>query len=202
MGEKHKNLVAIYGAIAALLAVLVTPALVSAASQTAGTTITASVAAVISVSSGSTVNIALTPTAGGVVSSASDIVSVSTNATTGYTLTMSNGDTTTNLTSGANTITAHAGTQGTPTALAANTWGYRVVSVGGFGAGAYSAETNAGSSTSTWAGVPSSAAPNTLKTTATTATADTTTVWYGVKATSAKAAGNYTDTVTYTAVTN
>lgn len=186
----------------AAVAVAVTPVVASAASQTANTTINATVAEVISISSGPTVTINLTPTAGGVVSSASDTVTVSTNRTTGYNLTLSDSDTNTNLVSGGNNIAAHAGTFASPTALANNTWGYRIVSAGGFGAGAYSGETNQASSTSTWAGVPSSASPTTVKTTGTTASGDTTTVWYGVNATSAQPNGTYTDTVTYTATTN
>ena len=103
---------------------------------------------------------------------------------------------------GGNTIAAHAGTQAVPTALAANTWGYRVVGVGGFGASAYSAETNNTSSTSTWAGMPATGSPNTLKTTSSTAANDVTTVWYGVKVDSSQPNGVYSDTVTYTATTN
>ncbi len=178
----------------------VSPAIASAATQSVNTTITASIAAVISVSSGGSVNIAVTPTAGGALSSASDTVTVSTNATTGYTLSMSDSDTVTNLVSGGNTIGAHAGTYAVPTVLATNKWGYAVA--GGNFSGSYSAETNNGSSTTTWAGVPSSATPQSLKTTATTATNDTTTVWYAVRATSSQPSGSYVDTVTYTAVTN
>lgn len=147
------------------------------------------------------VNISITPTPGGVVSSSSDTVTVNTNSSTGWTLTLSDFDTDTDLESGANAFAAHAGTQASPTVLANNTWGYRIVGVGGFGGGAYSGETNNGSSTSTWAGMPSSAAPNTIKTSGTTATNDTTTVWYGVRATSSQPSGTYTDTVTYTATT-
>lgn len=178
------------------------PIFASAATQTASTTINATVNSVISMSTSTTVAINLTPTAGGVVTSAADTVSVSTNNAAGYTLTLADGDATTNLVSGGNTIGAHSGTQASPTALAANTWGYRVVNVGGFGASAYSAETNNGSSSSTWAGVPASGSPNTLKTTAATASGDATTVWYGVKVNTSKPNGTYTDTVTYTATTN
>jgi hypothetical protein len=174
----------------------------AAVQTTASTTVNATVGSVISMSTSTTVGISLTPTSGGVVSSASDTVSVSTNNTTGYVLTLANADATTNLVSGGNTIAAHTGTQASPTALANNTWGYRVVSVGGFGAGAYNAETNNASSSSTWAGIPATGSANTIKTTASTASGDTTTVWYGVKVNSTKANGTYTDTVTYTATTN
>lgn len=181
---------------------LASPAFVGAVSSSGNTIINATINSVISISTATPVAISVTPTAGGVVSSASDTVSVSTNNALGYTLTLANNDTNTNLVNGANNIAAHTGTQASPTALANNTWGYRIVSVGGFGAGAYSAESDNASSTSTWAGVPSSSSPNTIKTTATTASADTTTVWYGVKATTSIPNGVYTDTVTYTATTN
>lgn len=184
----------------AVVGVVAAPVVASAA--TASTTINATLDTSISVGTSSTVAVSVTPTSGGVVSSNSDSVSVSTNDTLGYTLTLSDSDTNTNLVSGGNNIAAHAGTQASPTALASNKWGYRIVGVGGFGAGAYSAETNNGSSTSTWAGVPSSATPNTIKTTSTTASNDATTVWYGVNATSSQANGTYTDTVTYTATAN
>lgn len=199
---KANKLKSVAGSTMAAILVFGAPIAASAASQSATTTINATVGSVISISTGSTVNVSLTPTAGGVVSSASDTVTVSTNNSAGYTLGLANNDATTNLVSGGNTIAAHAGTQASPTALAANTWGYRVVSVGGFGAGAYSAETNNGSSSSTWAGVPATGSPNTIKTTAATASGDTTTVWYGVRANSAKVGGTYTDIVTYTATTN
>jgi hypothetical protein len=104
--------------------------------------------------------------------------------------------------SGANNIAAHTGTFAAPTTLGNNTWGYRIVSAGGFGASAYSGETNQAGSTSTWAGVPSSASPIQVKSTGSTATNDVTTVWYGVKATSSQPNGTYSDTVTYTASTN
>jgi len=177
------------------------PIIVSAASQSANTVINVTVAQVISITTATPVAISITPTSGGVVSSSSDTVTVNTNSSTGWNLTLADNDTDTDLESGANAFAAHAGTQATPTALANNTWGYRIVGVGGFGAGAYSGETNNGSSTSTWAGVPSSASPNTIKTSGGTATNDTTTVWYGVKATSSQPSGVYTDTVTYTATT-
>jgi len=183
-------------------AVATSPITVSAATQTADTTVNATVNKVISISSVSPVNFTMTPTAGGVVSSASDTVTVSTNSSNGYNLTLANVDATTSLASGGNTITAHAGTQASPTTLANGTWGYRVVGVGGFGAGAYTGETDQGSSTSTWAGVPASGSANTLKTTGVAATNDVTTVWYGAKVTTAQASGTYTDVVRYTATTN
>lgn len=180
----------------------VTPVVASAATQSASTTINTNIGAAISMTTSATVTIGVTPTAGGVVSSASDTVTVNTNGTAGYTLTLSSTDTDTNLVSGSNTIPAHTGSLASPTALANNTWGYRIVGAGGFGAGAYTGEANQGASTSTWAGVASSASPATIKTTSSVASNDTTTIWYGVKATSSQPNGAYSDTVTYTATSN
>lgn len=196
----HRAKLAAWALVAA--AVATAPVTVSAASSSANTVINATVNSVISITTASPVAISLTPTVGGVVSSSSDTVTVNTNNTAGYTLTLADNDANTNLVSGGNNIAAHGGTQAAPTALANNTWGYRVDGVGGFGAGPYAQETNNGSSTSTWAGVPATGTPNTLKTTSSVATNDATTVWYGVRATSSQPNGVYTDTVTYTATTN
>lgn len=186
----------------ALLTVLASPIVAGAATDTKNTTINATVNSTISMTTSGTVAITLTPTGTGSVSSASDTVSVATNSSNGYTLTLADGDANTNLVNGANNLAAHNGTFAAPTALATNTWGYRVVSAGGFGASAYSAETDNGSSTSTWAGVPATGSAQTLKTTGATTAGDTTTVWYGVKVDTTKPSGVYSDTVTYTATTN
>jgi hypothetical protein len=172
-----------------------------AATTSQSTTINASIASVISMTTSGTVSISITPVSGGSQTSASDTVTVNSNNSAGYVLTLANADTTLTLANGGNTIAAHAGTQGTPTALANNSWGYAVGGLGTFDA-SYSTITNATSSSTKWAGVPSSSSPNTLKTTAAVATNDTTTVWYSVKADTSKPNGTYTDTVTYTATTN
>ena len=186
----------------AVLAVLAAPVVAGAATDKKNTTINATVNSTISMTTSGTVPISLTPTGTGVVSSASDTVTVATNNTTGYNLTLADGDANTNLVNGANNLAAHNGTFAAPTALAVNTWGYRVVSAGGFGASAYSAETNAGSSTSTWAGIPASGSAQQLKSTSSTTAGDATTVWYGVKVDTSKPNGVYSDQVTYTATTN
>src|SRR5690606_36552589 len=110
----------------AVLAVLALPVAASAASDTANTVINATVESTISVSSFSPVEISLTPSGSEVVSSASDTVTVSTNNSGGYTLTLVNADGDTDLVSGTDTISAHAGTPAVPTALVINTWGYAV----------------------------------------------------------------------------
>lgn len=191
-----------FGAFLAIAAVVVSPIVASAATQSGTTTVNAVVSSTITLTTNPTVTINLQPTSSAVLSSVSDTVQVSTNSANGYFLTLADGDTTTTLANGANTLAAHAGTFGTPTAMATNTWGYRIVGQGGFTATAYSAETNSTSSSSTWAGISSSAAPQTVKTTATTANNDPTVVWYAVKIDSTKPNGTYTDTVTYTATTN
>lgn len=190
------------GSLLAILASLVLmPAIAGAA--TTGTTISSQIGSVISLfTSNGTVNVNVTPTGSGAQTIASDTLTVSTNASLGYTLQIANGDTDTALESGSNTIPASAGSQASPVAQVVNTWGYRADGVGGFGAGPTSGQNSGVIGSLTFAGVPSSASPNTLKTTSTTASNDTTTVWYAVAANTSQASGTYTDTVTYTATAN
>jgi hypothetical protein len=185
-----------------LVALLATPAVAGAA--TTSTTVNSAIGSVISVfTSSGTVNVNVTPTGSGAQTIASDTLTVSTNDALGYTLQISDSDTNTNLVSGGNNVPASSATQGTPVAQTVNTWGYRVDSIGGFGAGPTSGQNSAAVSGSIkFAGVPSSAAPNTIKTTATTASNDTTTVWYGVAANTSQPSGTYSDTITYTATAN
>lgn len=172
--------------------VLVSPSVVRAATASANTTINATIASVISISTSGTVAIAITPIAGGSQTSASDTVSVSTNNSSGYYLTLSDSDANTNLVNGGNNIAAHAGTQASPSALANNRWGYRVDSIGGFSTGG-AVENNVTTSSITYAGIPASGSPNTIKTTGATASGDTTTVWYAVKADTTNPNGTYSD---------
>ncbi len=184
-----------------MVAIVAVPLSVQAATDNEPTTINAVIASTISVTTSGTVNLNVTPVSGGAQTSASDTVTVATNNATGYTLTLANSDTTLTLVNGANTIAAHTGTQAASTVLANNSWGYHVDGIGNFGSGG-AVETNVTSSAIKYAGVPSSASPNTIKTTATTASGDVTSVWYAVKADTTKPNGTYTDTVTYTATTN
>ncbi|MEO8785136.1 MAG: hypothetical protein ABI221_02365 [Candidatus Saccharimonadales bacterium] len=192
-------MISVIGASAGLLLV---PAMASAA--TATTTITSTIGAGINLlTSSGTVDISAVPNGAGVQTIAKDIVTVSTNDSAGYTLVLGESTATSTLTSGSNTIPGSAGTQTTPIVMANNTWGYRVDTVGGFGGGPTTAATNAAVSGSIkFAGVPATASPNTLKTTATTASNDVTNVWYGVAVTTAQASGTYTNSVTYTATAN
>lgn len=182
-------------------AVLSMPAIAGAA--TASTTVNSAISSVLSVfTTSGTVNVNVTPTGSGAQTIANDVLTVSTNDALGYTLQIANADTNTNLVSGGNNLAASSGTQASPTAQTANTWGYRVDGVGGFGAGPTSSQSSAAIGSRTFAGVPSSSSPNTIKTTATTASNDTTNVWYGVAADTSQPSGTYTDTITYTATAN
>ncbi len=171
---------------------------------TAATTVSSVISPVISLfTTSGTVNVNVLPTGSGAQTIASDTVTVSTNDSSGYTLQLAETAAASALTSGGNTIPASAGTQAVPIAMANNTWGYRVDSVGGFGAGPTSGQSSTAVSGSIkFAAVPATASPNTLKTTAGVASSDVTTVWYGVAANTAQPSGTYTNSVTYTALAN
>ena len=149
-------------------------------------------------STSNNVDLNLTPGGSPVLTSASDTITVNTNNTAGYLLTLADADTTETLT-GSATIAASANTTAAPATLATNTWGFAVAGAP-FDA-SYSAESNATSNTSKWAKIPSTGTPFTLKSTAATASNDTTTVWYAAKIDSTKPTGTYTDQVVYTATT-
>lgn len=189
------------------VAVAAAPVGVSAAVQSTSNIINATVADAISVSTPGAVTIAITPATGGRLTSSSDVVTVSTNKSTGYNLSVADQDATTTMVNGANNITASAGTKTAPITLATNTWGVAVVTstlgigTNGFDA-SYAVETSSSSSTSKWAGMPATGSPMTLKSTASAAVGDTTTVWYAAKADLSIPSGTYSDTVTYTATTN
>ena len=133
----------------------------------------------------------------------SHTVTATTDSSTGYTVTLTDTDTSSVLT-GASSITASAGTPAAPTILGANTWGYRIDGIAGFGAGPTTALTNVIIPSLAFAGVPlSSGTPSLVRTTS---SADTsavdTPVWYGVCVNSSLQSGSYTDSITYTALIN
>lgn len=193
----------------AVLGIVAAPAIASAApaSNSANTNISVDVGSSISISTLGTVSISLTPTSNGTLSSAKDTVTVSTNNTGGYNLKLADSDATTNLVSGSDTFTASSNAIASAAALSSGKWGFAVAK-GTTGIGtntfdaSYSAESNNTSSTSKWAGVPATGSGVTIKSTAATATNDTTDVWYAAKADTTQPNGTYTDTVTYTATTN
>jgi hypothetical protein len=170
---------------------------------TASTTISSNIGAVISLlTTSGTVNDNVVPSGSGAQTINSDTVTVSTSDVSGYTLTLQETSASTSLVSGGNSIPHSTGTQSSPTTMAANTWGYRVDSLGGFGSGPTSSTSSTAIGSLTFAGVPASGSPNTLKTTSGTATNDTTLVWYGVAANTSTPSGTYTNSVTYTATAN
>ncbi len=195
------------------LAVLVTSAAIvslpvfsaSAAQSDTNTTINATIDSTITITSNGTVNLSVVPTGSGAQSSASDTVRVSTNNAAGYSLALHMSTADQNLTDGSgHNIAPGSGSLAAPTALANNTWGYRIDGRGGFGAGATSAETNVANSAYTWAGIPvapGGSPTNIVKQTSAVANNDETTVWYSVKADSSLPNGVYSGTVTYTAIT-
>ena len=194
--------VPLWGA-AALIAGVSLGSPVLAAAATSSTTISSNIGSVISLfSTSGTVNVNVTPTGSGAQTIASDTVTVSTNDAAGYTLQLAESGAASALTSGSNTIPASSGSQAVPVAMAVNTWGYRVDSVGGFGTGPTSGASSTAISATKFAAVPATASPNTLKTTATTASNDTTTVWYGTAANTTQPSGVYTNSVTYTVTAN
>ncbi|HEX6416671.1 MAG TPA: hypothetical protein VFZ62_04040 [Candidatus Saccharimonadales bacterium] len=201
MAQRGKKYLSTLFALALLFSTFALPAVAGAA--TTGTTINSAISSVISVfTSNGTVTVNVTPTGAGAQTIASDTLTVSTNNSAGYTLQIADSDATTTLVSGSNNIPASAGTQASPVVQAVNTWGYRVDGVGGFGAGPTNSQNSAAIGARTFAGIPANSAPNTIKTTATTASNDTTTVWYGVAANTSQPTGTYSDTVTYTATAN
>lgn len=171
-----------------------------AVSTSSNTTVTAVIAGAISIDSLTPTNVTvnLTPTGTGVVSSASQAVQVSTNNSSGFKLYLKDANADLTLGDPGGPIAAHTGgTLTVPTALANNTWGFAIPGAP-FDA-SYSAESNNASSVSKWAGI--TASDQQLKNVGAAGT-NTTTVWYGVRATTATNPGSYADIVTYTATTN
>ncbi|RWZ78192.1 MAG: hypothetical protein EOT05_00260 [Candidatus Microsaccharimonas sossegonensis] len=187
-----------------LLAVALVAVFLTLQANAVTTSVNSTVGSIISVfTSSGTVAVNVTPTAGGVQTIANDIITVSTNNSAGYTLKINETAGSTALVSGGNSIPATSGTFASPIVQTVNTWGYRVDGVGSFGAGPTSAVSNAAISGSIkFAAVPVTASPDTIKTTSSTATNDTTNVWYGVAVNTATPSGSYTNNVTYTAIAN
>lgn len=158
----------------------------------------------ITLTSSGTVNVNVAPTPGGRCTVQSDTPSVLTDSTAGYSLTMTTSTTNNAMVSGSGSIAASSGTAASPVTLATNSWGYRVDSLAGFGAGPTSSQNSGNTPSVTFAGVPASnQAPTPVASSSGPANpAVNTTVWYGICADASVASGTYTTTVTYTAVTN
>ena len=156
----------------------------------------------ITVSAPSSATLNITPATSSRMSSTSHDVSVSTNGPSGYILALSMINTSRNITKGASVISPSSGTQALPVTLGGSAWGYRVDGIGGFGNGPTNIEANVTSSAYTWAGVPASTAPATIRTYALPVTGQITKVWYGISANTTQESGTYSGQVVYTATTN
>lgn len=157
----------------------------------------------ISITSNNLVSVNITPVGGATKCTvASDTVTVTTGSSTGYSLTLSATNATNDLSGSTNVIAATSGTPAVPAALSANTWGFRVDGLSGFGAGPTSAVSSVSIPSATFAGVPVFASPTTIASTAAPAAAVATNVWYGACADTSIPADTYTDVVLYTAIVN
>lgn len=185
------------------LAAITLPFAAVADTQTTNTAVNLSVNPVISSwASGPTVTLgAITPDSTGKQSIASDTVTANTNDTAGLTITMASSSALTTMVAGANSITAIGGTPAAPIALTNGTWGWRIDSLATFGAGPTSVISNAAPNSGTFAAMPGTASPYTIKTTAATGLS-TNTVWFSSRVNNAQPIGAYTATVTYTITTN
>lgn len=158
----------------------------------------------ITLTSGGTVHLDITPASGGKCTIQSDTASVLTDDSNGYTLTLADNSTNTALDDGSATIPATTATIGSPAALSANKWGYRVDGLGSFGAGPTTAQSNISIPATLFAGIKASnQTADTIATTSSAANpAQITTIWYGACADPSLSSGVYTTQVTYTAVAN
>lgn len=158
----------------------------------------------ISLSSSGTVSLDVLPGPGSKCTIQADTASVLTDDTNGYTLTLSDNGTNTSLINGAYNIPAIGSSFASPAALSANTWGYRVDGLGGFGSGPTSSQSNASPGSVVFAPIqPSNLTADTLASTSSAADpAVVTTIWYGECADTTSPSGTYTTQVTYTALAN
>lgn len=185
------------------LAAVTLPFTATADTQTTTTSLGLTVNAVLTAySSGPSVTLgAITPDATGKQSTNSDTVSATTNDAAGVTMTLQQNAAGTNMTSGANTIAASGGSTGTPIALINGTWGWRVDTLAGFGAGPGAVLSNGSPSAITYAAIPANGSPFTIKTSAASGTTSAT-VWYSARVNNTQPSGAYSDTVLYTISTN
>jgi hypothetical protein len=146
-----------------------------------------------------------------------DTISVSTNDSNGYTLKIQDGNTSNALCvvqgAACTGIPGTAATSAAPAIMSgANQWGYHIddgtttwCSTAVLCGSLLTLPSNSAATSTTlkFAQVPlSSGTADTIKTTATTASSDTTPVYYGVNVDPTQASGTYSDTVVYTATAN
>jgi hypothetical protein len=158
----------------------------------------------ITLSSSGTLSLNVVPAGGTTCSVASDSVAVTTDSSTGYSLTMNDQATSSSLVGTSTGIATDSGTPSAPSSLTANSWGWRVDGLSGFGAGPTTGSSNGGVPPVRFAGVPTSS--QSAATVATSSSAAdptvTTPVWYGLCVNTSIPADTYSSTVVYTAVVN
>ncbi len=132
----------------------------------------------LSITTSGPVSLTVTPTSSGVLASAAGTVTVTSTDVVGYRLYIRSVSST-NMTNGATTIPTSA--NGSPSALAVNTWGYNL-----------DGSTNYVGTTLSDVLIRSATQPYT--------SGDVTTVTYGVRVDNAKRSGSYSTSILYTAV--
>lgn len=199
---KNKHIMG-FALVGTVVAAMTLPFTAVADIQTTNTNVNLTVNPVISSwASGPTVTLgAITPDNTGKQSIASDTVTANTNDTAGLTITMASNSAATTMVSGANTIAAIGGTPAAPIALTNGTWGWRIDSLATFGAGPTTLISNAAPNAGTFAAIPATGSPYTIKATAATGST-TNTVWYSSRVNNVQPIGAYVATVTYTITTN
>lgn len=159
----------------------------------------------ISLSSGGSVTLNVTPAGAKTCTTAKDTVTVSTGSSAGYNLKLLSATSSSAMTGVATTqqLPASSASYSTPSTLDAGSWGFRVDGMGGFGSGPTTAQSNVVNLAQSYAGVPTSNDQAALiRNHTSAATNQTTDVWFGICANNAVAPDTYRATVTYTAITN
>jgi hypothetical protein len=159
----------------------------------------------ITITSSSTVNLNVTPQPGSTLCTVDkDDVTVTSGASVGYSMTLSSTAAGVTMPGAVNggTINAVGTSYGTPGALTANTWGYRIDSTGSFGSGPTDALASGAIPSETYAPIAPLASAQTIRTTSVAAAPSDTEVWYGVCVDMSLPADTYTRDVIYTAMTN
>ncbi|PLS81098.1 hypothetical protein CYG49_03145 [Candidatus Saccharibacteria bacterium] len=160
----------------------------------------------LSLASGGMNALSITPTSSGSCTIKKESATIVTGSDTGFSLMLQDGDADNSLkTVSGSSIASISGTVATPTALAVNTWGFRVDGVGGFGVGPTSEVTNVATPSSLFAAVPLStgSAATIAKTAVSTgSTGVTVNTFFGSCIDTSKESGQYTDAVIFTAIVN
>ena len=155
---------------------------------------------VISLDASSSLNISNNP---GMVSSVTHKVVAGTNSDNGFRLLLSTSSNSRDLvheTYSGSVFSPSIGSINSPSDLSDDTWGFRIPSFAGFGAGG-TVENNVASSAFNWAGVPSISSPANVLDTSVSGSSSID-VYYGLKSSVSSPSGKYSQTILYTAISN